>query len=145
MHEHHAGIGQAGQRIFQVECVHVVQWDELDILELGVNANVILGDRQVISGGQALLFRSVLGVRLNIHAKDFAGDGSNDLVGGNRSVTAHRVAAHRKRSGRSDIGIVGHRKGSLVFDSDREVSPRTIAAHVVDDGDEVAGADVTAA
>ena len=145
LHENHSVIRKAGQRIFQVECVDVVEWNELDMLELGVNANVVLRDGQIIRGRQSLLFRTVFRIRLHVHAEYFAGDGRDDLVRRDRTVTANGVAAHRERAGRANVRIVRHGKGRFVFDSDREVDARAIAAHILGDSDEVAGANIAAA
>ena len=140
MHEHHAVIRESGQRIFQIECVDIVERNELDVFELGMDADVVFCDGQVVGRRKTLLFRSVFWISLNVHTEDFASDGRDDLVCGDRSVSAYRVAAHRERAWRSHVRIVRHGQSSFVLDSDREIGSWTIAAHVLNNGDVVAGA-----
>ena len=115
------------------------------MLELRVNANVIFCDGEVIGRGQALLLGSILRIGLHVHAEHFTGDGRDDFVRRHRTVTADRVAAHREGAGRSHIRVICYGKGRLMFNSKREVRLWALAEHVIDDGDEVAGADIAAA
>src|SRR5262249_10549710 len=96
LHEDHSVLRQTGERVLQVERVDVIERNELDVLKLGVYADVLLGDGEVVSGRQSFLFRTILRVSLQVHAEDFAGDGGDDLIGSDGAETADRVAAHRE-------------------------------------------------
>src|SRR6185436_18589758 len=107
-----------------------------------MDSNVILGNGEVVGGGKAFLFRSVLGIRLNVHSKYFSGNRRDDLVRGHRSVAAYRMTAHREGTGGTNIGIKQYRKCGLMLDTQSEVVPRRLAGHVLCNRDEISGPDV---
>src|SRR6185436_9222237 len=86
--KHHAILRQACQRILEIERIDVVQRNELDMLQLRMKSNVIFGDREVIRGGKAFLFGSVLRISLNVHSEYFACDRRDDLVGRYRTIAS---------------------------------------------------------
>ena len=114
----------------------VVDADQVDLLELAVHEDVRVGDRQVIGGRQALLLRAVLGIGLHVLAEDVAGDGGDDLVGGDRAEAADRVAAHREAARGPEVGVVGALQRQGMVDADAEVV-LAVVHHVVERGDDV--------
>src|SRR5262249_17333982 len=132
LHEDHSVLGKAGERIFKIESIDVVERDEFDVLEFGMDPNVIFRDRQVVCCRQAFLFRSVLWVRLYVHTEYFAGNGRDNFVRRYRTVAAHGMPAHRERTRRSYVRIKWYRQSRFMLDADSEVHSRTVAAHVFD-------------
>ena len=122
----------------------VVDADQVDVLELAVGEDVGVGDRQVVGRRQALLLRAVLGIGLHVLAEDVAGDGGDDLVGGDRAEAADRVAAHREAARRPEVGVLGGLQRQGMVDADAEVV-RAVVDHVLERGDDVARPHVAAA
>src|SRR5439155_19093841 len=114
----------------------VVDAQEVDVLQLAVHQDVRIADGEVVGGGQALLLGAVLGIGLHVLAEDVAGDGGDDLVGGDGAEATDRVAAHREAAGRPQVGIFGPLQGQGVVDAQAE-EVLAIVHHVVVGGDDV--------
>ena len=111
---------QAVERQWAQDGGRIVDADEVDVLQLAVHVDVRVGDGQVVGGRQALLFRAVLGIGLHVLAEDVAGDGGDDLVGGDRAEAADRMAAHREAAAGPQIRVFGPLEGQRMIDADAE-------------------------
>ena len=91
--------------------------DEVDLPQLAVSADRLVGDGQRVARREALLLRPVARVRLDVLAEDLAHDGREQLVRGDRPETADRVAAERERPGGRDVDR-SRRHGERMADAD---------------------------
>ncbi len=110
-----------------------------------MGANAVVGHCQVVGGGQALLFRTILGVGLYLLAKDVADNGGNNLVGGYRAKAADRMAAHRETTLRPDIGVFLDRQRQRMADAGDKEALTGALGHVAGNGDEIARPHITRA
>jgi hypothetical protein len=67
-----AAVGKPGQRVAEPERGNVVERDELDLLELRVEADRLVRDRQVVGRGEALLLGAVARIGLDLLAEQLA-------------------------------------------------------------------------
>ena len=88
--DEHAALGRdAVERIAEVEGVHVVERNELDVVQLAVCADVRVGDSEVIGRGQALLLGAVLWIRLHVEVEQLADESGDELVRRDAAEAAH--------------------------------------------------------
>src|SRR5207302_8514401 len=139
----------AGRQAFEGKRVHdsgrIVDAQEIVVFQLAVHVDVRVADGQVIGRRQALLFGAVLRIGLHVLAEDIAGDGGDDLVGGDAAEAADRVAAHRETALGPQVGVFRFFQSQGVIDAHAEEVLAVRVHHVVDGGDNIAGPHVAAA
>ena len=75
-------------RVAEPECGYVVDRDEIDAIELGVQADAFVGDRQVIRRRQTLLLGSVSGIGLDLLVEQLTDERGEQLVRGHGTEPA---------------------------------------------------------
>ena len=107
LHEDGAPFDESLERCRAEDGGRIVDADQVHLLQLAMNVDVRVGDGQVVGGRQALLLGAVLGIGLHVLAEDVAGDGGDDLVGGDGAEAADRMAAHREAAVGPQVGVLG--------------------------------------
>ena len=141
--EQRAPVHEPGQRVAHPECRDIVERDEIHVVELRVEPDRRVGDREVVGRRKALLLGAVLRIRLHVLAEQLADERRDELVRRDRTESADGMAPQGERAGRPKIDRSRH-QGQWVPDPQYRVVAFTLAmdSQPVEDSHEVAGRDV---
>jgi hypothetical protein len=111
-HEH-AAPAHPGQRVGVAEDVGIRRQHHVHVLELGVDLDRLAGQRGVERGGLALLLGPVLGVRLDVQARQLEGRERDVLAHGDGAPAAHGVDPQRDGALGQEVQTLHRLQGQL--------------------------------